>query len=257
MLALLSIALAVLSSLFAQQAAPHGSSVVPIRAEHHHHLALENSYVRAYKVEVPPHAATLMHEHDFDYLYVVLGDADIINAVQGKPEARVQFKDADIHFSRGRFAHIARNVSDRPFRNVTIELLRPQGAERSLCAGPNDAHPENCRLLLDALTRPLPNGRVRVPQFETDEVRVELIALDLGSKMRWGVGETDRLAVALEGAEVSAGTSGKPPVTLRSGDLLWFAGAAPHTLTNVGSRPARVMILEFKDSGNENPSARR
>ena len=42
---------------------------VEITAEPSHHLALENNYVRVFKVEVAPHAATLMHRHRHDYVF--------------------------------------------------------------------------------------------------------------------------------------------------------------------------------------------
>jgi hypothetical protein len=100
---------------------------VPISKEHHHHLIIENSYVKAYEVELPPHESTLLHEHDFDYAYVVLGAADVTNAVEGKPEVKLHLPNGAVNFSRGPFAHIARNDGDAPFLNVTIELLQPQG----------------------------------------------------------------------------------------------------------------------------------
>jgi hypothetical protein len=62
---------------------------VPIANEPHHHLVLENSYVRVFHVSVPPHDATLLHQHDVPYIYVSLGPADVINAIQGKPEGRL------------------------------------------------------------------------------------------------------------------------------------------------------------------------
>ncbi|HYW39296.1 MAG TPA: hypothetical protein VE957_14375, partial [Terriglobales bacterium] len=56
---------------------------VEITAEPSHHLAIENEYIRAFKVEVAPHAATLMHRHRHDYVAVTLGDAHISNEVEG------------------------------------------------------------------------------------------------------------------------------------------------------------------------------
>jgi len=67
---------------------------VEITAEPSHHLALENEYVRVFKVEVPAHAATLMHRHRHDYVYVTLGDAHLSNEVEGKPPVEVKLADA-------------------------------------------------------------------------------------------------------------------------------------------------------------------
>jgi len=55
------------------------------------------------------------------------------NAVRDKPEVHLQLKDGETHFTRGGFAHIASNLADTPFRNVTIELLKPQGEANNKC----------------------------------------------------------------------------------------------------------------------------
>src|SRR5712692_8332220 len=62
---------------------------VPIPKEPHHHLVLANEYVRVFRVSVPAHDATLLHQHDVPYLYVSLGPADVVNAFQGKPEVHL------------------------------------------------------------------------------------------------------------------------------------------------------------------------
>ncbi|MBZ5527335.1 MAG: hypothetical protein LAN71_05470, partial [Acidobacteriia bacterium] len=106
----------------APQAAPPAEQpkAVPITGEPRHHLSLENAWVRAFRVEVAPRDSTLLHEHARDYVYVTLGPADIVNAVWGKPEAHAQLADAEVRFARGNFAHVARNLSEQPFRNLTI-----------------------------------------------------------------------------------------------------------------------------------------
>ena len=102
-------------TLFAQS-----GSEVEITAEPHHHLALENQYVRVFKVDVPPHDATLMHRHRHDYVFVTLGASQVSNEVEGKPAAMLKLQDGEARFTPGNFAHIARNLASTPFRNVTI-----------------------------------------------------------------------------------------------------------------------------------------
>src|SRR5713226_1083618 len=87
--------------LFAFSLSAQAPVAVPIPKEPHHHLVLENSYVRVFRVSVPGHDATLLHQHDVPYLYVSLGPADVINAVQGKPEAHLTMADGQIGYSRG------------------------------------------------------------------------------------------------------------------------------------------------------------
>src|SRR5713101_6622594 len=100
------------------------TSEVEITSEPSHHLALENEYVRVFKVEVAPHAATLMHRHRHDYVFVTLGASAVSNEVEGKPPVALKLQDGETRFTPGNFAHIARNLPSTPFRNVTIEFLR-------------------------------------------------------------------------------------------------------------------------------------
>src|SRR5271167_4450473 len=99
---------------------------VEITAEPSHHLAVENEYVRVFKVEVAAHATTMMHLHHHDYVYVTLGDAHVSNEVEGKAPVDVVLKNGDTRFVPGNFAHVAKNLSDVPFRNVTIELMQDE-----------------------------------------------------------------------------------------------------------------------------------
>src|SRR5450755_1786549 len=95
---------------------------VEITAEPSHHVVLENDYIRVLKVDVAPHAATLLHRHRHDYIFVMLGDTHLSNEVVGKPPVEVKFADGDTRFTPGNFAHVARNLADQPFRNVAVEL---------------------------------------------------------------------------------------------------------------------------------------
>src|SRR6266478_7637620 len=126
-------ALCLLLLLFTFSLSAQAPTAVPIPKEPHHHLVLENEYVRVFRVSVPAHESTLLHQHDVPYLYVSLGPADVINAVQDKPEVHLVMADGQLGYSLGHFAHIARNQSDAPFNNVTIELLKPQGEVQNIC----------------------------------------------------------------------------------------------------------------------------
>ena len=120
------------------------AAAVPITSEPHHHLSLQNDYVKVYEVEVAPHESTLLHQHDRDYVYITIGDAQVTSAIPGRPEVHLKLADGEARFSRGGFAHVARNDADTPFRNVTIELLRPQGELRNLCLQVISNEPAAC-----------------------------------------------------------------------------------------------------------------
>lgn len=107
-------------------AQPQPPAEVPIDQEPHHHLVLENEYVRVFKVEVAPHEATLVHRHTRDYVVVTIGDAEVTNAVVGKEPKKWNFKDGDVTFLEASgeksFAHKAVNEAGTPFVNYTVEL---------------------------------------------------------------------------------------------------------------------------------------
>src|SRR5690348_10452162 len=46
------------------------SSEVELSAEPSHHLAVENQYIRALKVDLAPNSSTLKHRHGHDYVAV-------------------------------------------------------------------------------------------------------------------------------------------------------------------------------------------
>src|SRR5690349_24391788 len=106
---------------------------VPLSEEPHHRLVLQNDFVHVYNVMVPPLDATLLHRHDLSYLYLTLGQTELVNAVQGQPEVRMTIQDGETHYTPGNFAHLVRTDSGLAFHNVTVELVHPQGTTRNLC----------------------------------------------------------------------------------------------------------------------------
>src|SRR5690348_7401443 len=104
-------------------AAAQQPKIVEITAEPSHHLAFEGSLVRVFNVLAPAKASTLVHQHDYDYLYVTLGDANITNERVGEQPVQMSLKDGEVRFTKGGFAHAVVNNSEHPFHNITIELM--------------------------------------------------------------------------------------------------------------------------------------
>jgi hypothetical protein len=233
----------VASALRAQAPTPAPLARGNAPGEPHHHLKIENEYVRAYYVEVPPHDATQLHQHDHDYIFVALGDSDVTNAVLGKPEVRLQLKDGEVRFTRGGFAHVARNNSDAPFRNVTIEFLRPQGEPRNLCEQIGQAPLGDCRPAHD------PQVSI-VPLFETGDTRLELLTLAPQASFEM-IGRTGRLLVAFDKAELEVRLSGKASsLQLHSGGLLWLSPGddSTQTVKNLAPTPSRYLTVFVNSS---------
>lgn len=126
-LVVLATAMALLGQAANEKAAKSADGkppVVPITQEEHHHLVLENDYVRVFHVVVPPHSETKFHQHDMDYVFVTLGDSVVESERVGEQPVKLELKDGDTRFTKGGFAHKAVNLSDKPFVNVTVELKK-------------------------------------------------------------------------------------------------------------------------------------
>jgi quercetin dioxygenase-like cupin family protein len=218
----------------------HGASAeapaVEITAEPVHHLALENDWVRVFQVEVAPHAATLLHRHRHDYLFVVLGDSHISNEVQGKAPVEAELADGETRFAPGDFAHVARNLADRPFRNVTIELMQDEKLRQAPSPWPEGEGDEE-----------LPGFRKKV-LFVRDGARVSQVEIQPGAMEPRHHHDGPHLAVAINDLELRSDVEGRgpSPITLKSGDVRWIPGGFTHTLTNTGTTPARLVTVEFK-----------
>jgi quercetin dioxygenase-like cupin family protein len=214
---------------------------VEITAEPHHKLVLANDQVRVFNVDVPPHSETLMHWHRHDYIYVVVGAAEIVNAVDGKDPVKLTLSDGDVRFVSATFAHTFRNGSGQPFRNVTIELLHDDKLRQSPLHW-DPAHPEEDRSL-DIL-----NGGTKEILFVQDGVRASEYELQPGAVIPLHHHGGPHLVVALTDYELRSDVEGKGLKTLsmKRGESQWTAGGYSHSLTNSGHTPAKFVTLEFR-----------
>jgi quercetin dioxygenase-like cupin family protein len=208
---------------------------VEITAEPSHHLAIDNEYIRAFKVEVAPHSATLMHRHHHDYIYVTLGDAHLSNEVEGKPPVDVKLSDGETRFAPGNFAHIARNLSDQPFRNVTVELMQDEKLRQT---------PSHWRE--ESGEKSFAGGSSKI-LFVKDGVRVSEVDLDPGAIMPRHHHDLPHLLVAVTDLDLRSDVDGQGPMPgkFKAGDIKWLPGGYTHTLTNAGKIPARLVTVEF------------
>ncbi len=208
---------------------------VEITAEPSHHLALDNEYIRVFKVDVAPHEATLMHRHRHDYVYVTLGDARLSNEVEGKPAADVKLSDGETRFTPGNFAHVARNLSDQPFRNVTIELMQDEKWRQTPSHWPEESGEKT-----------FAGGRSKI-LFVKDGVRVSEVDLSPGATVPSQHHELPHLLVAISDLELRSDVDGQGPMPgkFKVGDIKWLPGGYTHTLTNVGKNSARLVTVEF------------
>lgn len=234
---LLGLSLAPAASIV--EAADAEAPAVAITAEPSHHLVLENDRVRVFKVEVAPHASTLVHRHGHDYVFVTLGDAHVSNEVQGKSPVDLQLTDGRTSFTPGNFAHAAKNLADTPFRNVTIELLQDEKLRDAPSPWPPEAEGN----------RELPGVRIKVLYIK-DGARVSEVEIQPGATIPRHHHDGPHLVVAVNDLELRSEIEGKGPLgpvatALKAGDVKWVPGDFTHTLTNTGKSPARMVTVEF------------
>src|SRR4051812_23630196 len=101
---------------------------VAIDKEPFHHLVMLNEYTRVFAVEVPVGQQTLMHEHKNDYIFVTIGDASVENQPEGKAPVVLKLADGETRYVKAPLTHIAKDLAATPFRNVTVEILKPGDA---------------------------------------------------------------------------------------------------------------------------------
>ncbi len=218
---------------------------VEIAAEPGHQLVLENAFVRAFKVTVPPKASTLVHRHNFDYIFVTLGDADITNERVGAQPARLILKDGEVRFTAGLFAHSIINNIDRPFHNITIELLTPTTGEHrctGFCSIPAacEAKNEACPTMEWLVT--------------SDQWTVTAVTLPPSARYEEHTHTGPHLVMAVSDLDIKIKGQDRPEteVKAKAGDLSW-QNPGTHTLINVGTKPARFVILEFQGGRPQPP----
>lgn len=234
---------------------PASAPPVAVKDEPHHHLVLENAYIRAWHFEISGHDTTLLHAHDLPYLGVALMPGDYVNGVLGKPEAHATVNDGQLNYSKGGFAHIVRTDAGTPFQNFTIELLKPQGTPRNRCVKVIDG-PLDCPA--EAAGRPV----VETPAFETDEILVEAGALASGRFYNAESSPSPRLFVVLSDSQLSVEPAGAKATKLHGGELYWLPAGTSATVNEISSEKkkgkdrnahddmklSRFYIVVFKDS---------
>jgi hypothetical protein len=207
------------------------------KREPHHHLVYEDSTLRVLRVRVPGHDTTLLHEHDPDYFWIALGTHTVINAKPGVPDATIASPDLSIHYTPGKFAHVARNPGDTPFDNITVELLQPQTDVRNLCEPALAGQALDCMETEVTSTHP---GVSEHNAFWTNHLRVSLATIAPGATLRAAVPTKQMWIIALDTSDVRRGLAVR-------GNVRWIGGtfrAPPGTawsLANTARSPIRVI----------------
>jgi quercetin dioxygenase-like cupin family protein len=224
---------------FSSAAQPGATTAVPVDKEPVHRLVFENQYIRVFQVEVPGDAATLLHRHDKDYVFVTLGDSEVSNEREAEKTAVLKLKDGETRFVRGGFAHVARNLADKPFRNVTVEIMQPTGsficgAGRGVCAGAAGGTTGGASVSWRDIA-------------ESDVLTIRQFAITAQGSLENHQHTGPHLVIAITNLRLRNEVEGKPPAEINqgAGGIKWIPGGFTHSVTNVGAEPARCVTVEF------------
>jgi hypothetical protein len=215
-----------------------------VAKEPHHHLVVENPYVRAFRFSLPTGDSTLLHLHGQPYVAITLGSIEFTNAVSGKPEAHGKLSDGQVTYSRGGFAHAVRADSGAPFNNVTIELLHPQGEPHNLCEKIVPGDLGQCDLSAAASDAPISTR----PLFETNEIRVDSVTVRRDGDQMDKPHALPGLLVAVSGAPIKvARIPGVPTQILHPGEMVWLPLQGEPKFTVDEGPESRLILISFKD----------
>jgi len=210
---------------------------VEVSAEPHHHQVLDNTFVRAYAVNVAPKESTLMHHHGLNYLSVSLGDAEFQNLKEGAQPVAVKLKDGDVRFTPAPLTHQVTDVAVTPFRNITIEL-KQTATNQKACT-------ESCDV---PVTCAKDVACVSITKVMTsDQWTILRTTLPAGGSYPEHAHAGNFLVVRLTDGDVKVQVKGGKETAshYEVGNVIWN-GPVTHSFKNTGSKPITVVSVEFK-----------
>ena len=210
---------------------------VDITSEPRHHLVFQNDYVRVFDVTVEPKGSTLVHRHNYDYLFVTLGDSDVVSARPGAKPVQLSLKDGETRFTPGNFSHAAINESERPFHNITIELLKPSSDVKN-CS-------ETCEMPVNCLEKDqrCPIGEKRI---SSDQWSISAWSMPPNTSFDTGLLKGPSLLIAVTNLNLSMrGIDATGSFVREPGSLDWIPSGREQTIANNSSRQQAFVILEF------------
>jgi len=209
---------------------------VEITSEPRHHLVFENEYVRVFDVTVEPKGSTLVHHHSHDYLFVTLGDSDVVSARPGEKPVELMLKDGETRFTPGNFSHAATNKSEEPFHNITIELLKPTNNVKT-CT-------ESCEVPVKC-NNDVGCAKI-VRQITSDQWTVSSVTLPPSARLDGKLPASPYLLVEVSKIDFRGSMAGSREILKGTpGALTWMPSRVTPVLANHYRTPVKFVALEF------------
>jgi uncharacterized Zn-binding protein involved in type VI secretion len=214
-------------------------AVITMDQEPHHHLSLQNEYVKVFKVEVSPGDSIVLHRHDQDTIAIAIGEQLVTVGIPGKPDVHQKNADAQVRLQRAGYMHSTRVDGDTPYHTVAVELLRPQTGFRNLCAEILPGQPLNCPSEAESES----TAYSTQPLLASGETEVLLLRVHPHQSMKLRGVPSPQLLVALDEASIPA-----IELAMHPGDFNWAgnsASAQAGEYRNAGDREARFIEIIF------------
>lgn len=203
----------------------HGQSAVTV----------DNATVRILTAIDRPHQKTALHKHESNrvMIYLTAGDLDVTTE-DGHTDHQ-HWKAGDIAWSVGGPLHVSENVGTADLRILEIEVRKPAPA----------APPKRDAKLDPAAIDSSHNKLV----FENPQVRVFRSTLEIDGREKWhqhvGAGRAIVLLTPLA-ARIEPANGQAAPINGGPGDVFWYDGPVKHRGSNIGTKPAEIVVVEVK-----------
>jgi hypothetical protein len=199
------------------------------------HLAISNSSVRVFNIELAPHGSAAIGREVRDYMLLAVsgGTAEIAGPGNMFP---LDLKSGEIQIFKGGWPHQLRSKSDTATTWIVLELIHALNPERASCGlggagcsqfkfGKTDQGEYSESLL-----------------FETPSARVLRAELAAASTLPTHTDRLDHVVVPLSACTLAVNGD---PTARAAGESVWVHGALPE-LRNTGADAAKFVILEIK-----------
>jgi uncharacterized Zn-binding protein involved in type VI secretion len=218
------------------------SAVITMDQEPHHHLTLQNDYVKVFRVEVAPGDSIVLHKHDQDTIAIAIGDQLVTVGIPGKTSAPSKNADGQVRLQRSGYIHSTHVDGDTPYHTVAVEFMQPQTNFHNVCDEVISGQPLICPQY-DSNRRIVSNIRPLLESNQSSAWRITVLphkSIEVGNPY-------PGIIVALDPATIS-GTSKEPGRTLTPGKFVWLEGGSGQrrVFKNNGAKDARFIEIDFK-----------
>lgn len=198
---------------------------------------LQNQRVTVSSIDLAPHESNPMHRHEHDMIIVFVNGGRVRNTVEGKKPEMDRTSAGDVRFIPGGYTHTISNEGTSPFRAVVVEFDDPQGKVEEDKSSSRTCTPTGSKKCVDEQYL-----------FCTVKICVEDVTMAPGAVSTRHGHPTDHMLVAISDYELSDEVQGKGTVsrTRKSGEIEYIPAGITHRLTNVGSQPARFIVVVWR-----------